>query len=529
MIGQLKSKNNQLLKDQEQRKPGDQSEQEGSSREGLLKMIGILKRKNDELLKAQEEKKIGDQSDLDGSSRESLLKMIGQLKSKNDELLKAQEERKPGDQSEQEGSSRESLLKMIGLLKSKNDELLKAQEERRPEDQSELVKGSRVRSNEKIPQCQQGKLMYVVLCWFLCIFIFCKDMDLSLAWKYLATIKNGLTTLKTMIATEGQPKIEQRMKGKQKIEERSLTSLTINKKTGNDYLRILQNLKKSFSSIRDLEVETLNNFTTEYRKIINEASVSVNFEVSKLKQIIIGLQNEKAQNTKELENTRQSYFSLQKQSSQIKKENEKLRKNIESDKIARRNIRRELQELKADCTEKSSLDSCEKELRSEKGKYDGLFPQISQIGQSSQSIKKDISKLIQGFKSYKNLYQQQLKKNQKNQVEIRKYHNLILIEKKKVIKLGEMVKSSVSRQDSCQTMRKSLSSALQAVRKYKSAAESQEDELGYCEKQNAEYKKVLRSTNTFYSYLLQKSSLLTAGIRHQKIVGENLRFVWLAY
>ena len=129
------------------------------------------------------------------------------------------------------------------------------------------------------------------------------------------------------------------------------------------------------------------------------------------------------------------------------------------------------------------------------------------------------------------MYQLQLKSNQKNQVEIRKYHNLILKEKKKVIQLGEMVKSSVEKdqQDSCQTMRKSLSTALQAVRKYKSAAESQEDELGYCEKQNAEYKKVLRSTNTFYSYLLQKTSQLIDGIRHQKIVGENLRFVWLAY
>ena len=287
-------------------------------------------------------------------------------------------------------------------------------------------------------------------------------------------------------------------------------------------------MKNSFSSIRDLEVETLNNFTTEYRKIINEASLSVNFEVSKLKEIIIGLQNEKVQNSQELKNIRQSYSSLQKQNSLIKNENEELLKNIASDKVAKINIRKELEEVKSDCTEKSSLDSCLEELRSEKGKYEGLFPQISQIGQSFQSVKTtDISKLIQALKTYKNLYQLQLESNKKNQVEIRKYHNLILKEKKKVIKLGEMVKSSVSSQDSCESMRKSLSGALQAVRKYKSAAESQEDELGYCEKQNAEYKKVLRSTNTFYSYLLQKTSQLTDGIRHQKIVGENLRFVSL--
>ena len=228
------------------------------------------------------------------------------------------------------------------------------------------------------------------------------EMEVSSVWKYLGNIKNGLSTLRTIIVTEGKPKIE----------DRSITSLTINKKTGNENMTILQNLKKSFSSIRDLEVETLNNFTTEYRKIMNEASLSANFTISKLKKIIIGLQNEKVQNSKELENIRQSYWSLQKQSSQIEKENEELKKNIESDMIARIKIKKELDEVQADCTEKSSLDSCEEELRSEKEKYDGLFPQISQIGQSSQSIKKDISKLIQGFKSYKNLYQQQLKKNQ---------------------------------------------------------------------------------------------------------------------
>ena len=322
------------------------------------------------------------------------------------------------------------------------------------------------------------------------------------------------------IVTKGNPKITE--------EQQSITSLTINKKAGNEYMTILQNLKRSFSNIRDLEVETLNNFTKDYRKIINETSLSVNFEVSKLKEIIIGLKNEKVRNSKELENIRQTYLSLQKQNSLMKTENEKLMRNIESDKVEKTNIRKELEEAKADCAEKSSLDSCLEEVRSEKDKYEGLFPQISQIGRSFQSIKTtDISKLIQALKTYRNLYQLQLENNQKNQVEIRKYHGLILKEKKKVIKLGEMVKSSVSSQDSCESIRKSLSSALQAVRKYKSAAESQEDELGYCEKQNAEYKKVLRSTNTFYSYLLQKTSQLRDGIRHQKIVGENLRLVSL--
>ena len=103
------------------------------------------------------------------------------------------------------------------------------------------------------------------------------------------------------IVTKGNPKITE--------EQQSITSLTINKKAGNEYMTILQNLKKSFSNIRDLEVETLNNFTTDYRKIINETSLSVNFEVSKLKEIIIGLKNEKVQNSKELENIRQKYSS----------------------------------------------------------------------------------------------------------------------------------------------------------------------------------------------------------------------------
>ena len=307
--------------------------------------------------------------------------------------------------------------------------------------------------------------------------------------------------------------------------------ITTNKKTSAEYLAILQKLKKSFTDIRALEVAALTNFTIDYRKIINEASMSVDFEVSKLKQIILSLQNEKAENSKKLEKSANKleqisvlFSSLKAENSRVKEENQELKKNIESAKVAQRNMKLEVEELKEDCVKKTSLSSCLKELQSEKENYRGLFPQVSKLQTIIESIRSsEISKLVKGYKIYKDMYKKHLKIDSKNQMAIRRYHRLILEEQKKVMKIGGMVKARFGGEDSCDSMRRGLSTALKAVRKYKSSVESQEDELAYCRNQSDQYERVLRSTNTFYSYLLQKIGQVSGGIHHLKIVGERMR------
>ena len=326
------------------------------------------------------------------------------------------------------------------------------------------------------------------------------------------------------------------MNGKPKIEKHESFSLelknfTTSKKTSVEYLEILQKLKKTFSNIRDLEVAALNNFTIDYRKVINEASMSVNFEVSKLKQIIRSLQSERSQYSQKLEKSAnklekisQLFFSLKEENSQVKKENNELKRNIESVKVAHRNMKLELEKISEDCIEKTSLDFCQKELQLEKNKYRRFFPQVSELQMAVQTMATaGLSKLIKEYRNYKTLHQTHLETDRKNKLAIRKYHELIIAEQRKVLRIGGLMKARLAGQDSCQSMRRSLTTALTAVREYKASVASQQDELAYCHNQNDQYERVLRSTNTFYSYLLQKIGQVTDGIHHLKIVGEKLR------
>ena len=77
-------------------------------------------------------------------------------------------------------------------------------------------------------------------------------------------------------------------------------------------------------------------------------------------------------------------------------------------------------------------------------------------------------------------------------------------------------------------MKEQLAEAKAAAISYKALLVKGRDDLSFCQSRHAAHKRMLASTNNFYLYLLKGLATVGDGIRHQKLVGEKLRWEdWL--
>ena len=270
------------------------------------------------------------------------------------------------------------------------------------------------------------------------------------------------------------------------------------------FQKILDGFRNSFQVSRKIENDAFHKFAKEFEKLYKESLSSVLEENARMKFAVA---------------------SLRVQNNKIESENKKFEQKISYLVSAQQKLQFKLEETKQRTVSKSSLRKCEANLVYEKQKYQAVIPSLRQIKESFQSIKSTVFlKLIQAYKTYRNLYKIKVQAERKRKESIGKFK---LAAKRQLIgfkKLEKVMTLSLSRQRECSETRKNLSSLRTAAKGYKSLLFSQRDDLNFCQSQHSVHKKLLSSTNNFYLYLLKRLSQIGDGIRHLKIVGERLRW-----
>ena len=273
------------------------------------------------------------------------------------------------------------------------------------------------------------------------------------------------------------------------------------------FQKILDGLRKSFQVTRKIENDALKKFAKELESLFKDSLSSVQEEKAKMKFAM---------------------ESLRVQNSKMVSENKKLEQKIAYLVSAKQKLQFKLGETQQKSVSKSSLKKCESNLVYERQKYQAVFPNILRIKESFQSIKSSVFlKLIQAYKTYRNLYKIKVQAENKRRQSIGKFK---LAAKRQLIgfkKLEKLISFSLGKQEVlCTQNHKNLSQAWKSAKRYKSLLLTQGDDLRFCQSQHSIHKKLLSSSNNFYLYLLKRLSQIGEGIRHLKIVGERLR-CWL--
>ena len=269
------------------------------------------------------------------------------------------------------------------------------------------------------------------------------------------------------------------------------------------FQKILDGLIKSFQVTRKIENDALKKFAKELESLFKASLSSVQEEKAKMKFAM---------------------ESLRVRNGKMVSENKKLEQKISYLVSAQQKLQFKLGETQQRSVSKSSLKKCESNLVYERRKYQAVFPNVLRIKESFQSIKSSVFlKLIQAYKTYRNLYKIKVQAENKRIQSIGKFK---LAAKRQLIgfkKLEKLISFSLGKQEVCTQNHKNLSQAWKSAKRYKSLLLTQGDDLRFCQSQHSVHKKLLSSSNNFYLYLLKRLSQIGEGIRHLKIVGERLR------
>ena len=269
------------------------------------------------------------------------------------------------------------------------------------------------------------------------------------------------------------------------------------------FQNIFDGLRNSFRVTRKIENDAFQKFAKEFELLFKGSLSSVQKENAKMKFAM---------------------ESLRVQNNKMGNENKKLEQKISYLVSAQQKMQFKLRETQQKSVSKSSLKKCEANLVYGKQKYQAVFPNVQRIKESFQSIKSTVFlKLIQAYKTYRNLYKIKVQAENKRRQSIGKFK---LAAKRQQIgfkKLEKLITLSLGRQEECTQTHKNLSLAWKTANRHKSLVFSQRDDLRFCQSQHLVHKKLLSSSNNFYLYLLKRLSQIGEGIRHLKIVGERLR------
>ena len=171
----------------------------------------------------------------------------------------------------------------------------------------------------------------------------------------------------------------------------------------NKFLKIFHEMTDSFKVTRKLEIDALKKFATDFDKILSNVTLSSQRELTKFQSAILQLRDKN-------DNLRENNQKLEQKIKFLLTDAEKAK--IKAD------------QLREDCVTKSSYRKCEINLLNEKRKYQTIVPKVSQINKSFQTIKSSlIFKLIQAYKTYKNLYNIKVRKDKIKNDALKKYRN----------------------------------------------------------------------------------------------------------
>ena len=271
------------------------------------------------------------------------------------------------------------------------------------------------------------------------------------------------------------------------------------------FQKIFDGLRNAFRVTRKIENDAFQKFAKEFELLFKDSLSSVREENAKMKFAM---------------------ESLRVQNNKMGSENKKLEQKISYLVSSQQKMQFKLRETQQKSVSKSSLKKCEANLVYGKQKYLAVFPNVQRIKESFQSIKSTVFlKLIQAYKTYRNLYKIKVQAENKQRQSIGKFKLAAKRQKIGFKKLEKLITLSLGRQEECTQTHKNLSLAWKAANRHKSLVFSQRDDLRFCQSQHLVHKKLLSSSNNFYLYLLKRLSQIGEGIRHLKIVGERLR--WL--
>ena len=190
--------------------------------------------------------------------------------------------------------------------------------------------------------------------------------------------------------------------------------------------RILNSLASSFKLSRESENQALKNMASEFETLLRQVSASVLRENARLKA---------AEAETRGENNR------------IKSENKKLEQRITSLISSQQKLTFQMEEFKHNSVSKSSLKKCEVDLVHERKSYQAVIPKLQDLKRSFQSSRSPISKIIQAYKTYKNMFQLKQQSCKKNEMLIKNFRSVAKKQLQQFSKLQDMVQGALHRQE----------------------------------------------------------------------------------
>ena len=248
----------------------------------------------------------------------------------------------------------------------------------------------------------------------------------------------------------------------------------------NDFESSMKNLKKS-------EMNVVWKMKTNLRKIFDQNEEAINSKLKKLEALLSGLSRKNVKIQLQLS-------ELKNHSAKIDSENAKLKENFGL--------------LQENSIPKETHKRCLIGLSEEKRKYESLSPKVSKLKNIIEFIKDtELFKLIQTYKSYKNLYNLKLSNEKSLQITIQR-------EKIKVSRLSKNLKQLSLECKAFRNVKENLDKSLSLNAKLKSEADEWYTQRLLCAGQNRHQKKTIRSLGNFFTYLLERLGEVQAGVRH---------------
>ena len=248
----------------------------------------------------------------------------------------------------------------------------------------------------------------------------------------------------------------------------------------NDFESSMKNLKKS-------EMNVVKKMKTNLRKIFDQNEEAINSKFKRLEALLSGLSRKNVKIQLQLS-------ELKNYSAKLGSENAKLKGNFGL--------------LQENSIPKETHKRCLIGLSEEKRKYESLSPKVSKLKNIIEFIKDtELFKLIQTYKSYKNLYNLKLSNEKSLQITIQR-------EKIKVSRLSKNLKQLSLECKAFRNVKENLDKSLSLNAKLKSEADECYTQRLLCASQNRHQKKTIRSLGNFFSYLLERLGEVQAGVRH---------------
>ena len=252
--------------------------------------------------------------------------------------------------------------------------------------------------------------------------------------------------------------------------ERTSTSVGMKK---NDFIQALNELKDNVRKSRIIENNAFINFSIEFERLLNDSSVTSLRQNNKIQSIIL---------------------TLREQNKNLLQDNHKLRHQMTSLLSLQKNCQVKLENMNQNCITKVSHQQCLSSLNSIHQKYEQVYPKVSSINKSLYIVKTNlISKLLQAYKTYKNLYNIKVQAVQEENISLKRYKTVANLEMAKFTQLENRLKMFLLKYNDCTKDKSNWSKAVNVAKSYKSLLFSRQEELEFCQSQHNSHKNILRN------------------------------------